>query len=264
MGHGQQCLDWPRAPGPLPVAHLARDTGSLLGMGAMLQEGKVWASPGPQESKPTLTSTLLPRAVYCLYLMLIHQPPRACSHRPQQCWRPQHAPCTRAAPPVLSAVGLTNLPDTRNPSKAAKPRSIPPSPWLCLHRGAAAGQDNAAPVCSGDPESLRTPCRTRWWWWWWHRGGSPLAAGPPLGSHPSSWLWPGPCRGGGQDGAGLCQVVSRLLLSDDVPHAGVEEHVLVLRKRKGFWSQVSDGGLLFAELALQFASKAQQLLRDGD
>lgn len=230
VSHGQQCLDRPRAPGPLPVARLARDTGALLGMGAVLQEEKVWASPGPQESKPTLTSTLLPRAFYCLYLTLIHQPPRACSHRPQQCWRPQHAPCPWAAPPVPSAVGLTNLPGTRNPSKTAKPGSIPPSPWPCLHRRAAAGQDNAARVCSGDPMSLRTPCGTRRWWW--HQGGSPLAAGPPLCSHPSSWLQSGPCRGGRQDGAGLCQEVSGLLLSDDVPHAGVQEHVLVLRKRR--------------------------------
>lgn len=36
----------------------------------------------------------------------------------------------------------------------------------------------------------------------------------------------------GQDAAGKHQGASGLLLSDDVPDAGVQEHVLVLRKRK--------------------------------
>lgn len=35
-------------------------------------------------------------------------------------------------------------------------------------------------------------------------------------------------------------MVLGLFLSDDVPDAGVQEHVLVLQERKGVWSQVSD------------------------
>ena len=45
------------------------------------------------------------------------------------------------------------------------------------------------------------------------------------------------------------------LLSNDVPDAGVQEHVLVLQERKEVGSQVSDRDLLVAGLTLQFALK---------
>lgn len=69
---------------------------------------------------------------------------------------------------------------------------------------------------SGDPTSLLTACGRRWC------------------SHPSSWLRTGPRGGGGQDGARKRRAVLGLFLSNDVLDAGVQEHVLVLQKRKGY------------------------------
>ena len=72
------CSVWtcPGQPHPLPMV---RDTAALLEMAAVLQQGKTSTSLGPHKSQPTLTSTLFPRAVYCLYLRLIHQPRQASS-----------------------------------------------------------------------------------------------------------------------------------------------------------------------------------------
>lgn len=50
---------------------------------------------------------------------------------------------------------------------------------------------------------------------------------------PQLLLWTGPCRGGGQDSARKRRVVLGLFLGNDVTDARVQEHVLVLQKRKG-------------------------------
>lgn len=89
-----------------------------------------------------------------------------------------------------NAVGLTNLPGTRNPRTWPKQGSIPHSPSPCLHRGAAAVRGRTAlPICPGDPMSLLTPCRKRWWQC---RGGSSLAAGLALCQDPHGALTPAP------------------------------------------------------------------------
>lgn len=136
MCHGLQYLECPRVRHLLPMA---RDTSALLGMAAVLQQGKASALLRPHKNHPTLTSTLFPRAVYCLYLRLIHQPKQASSHHalptvvsgtsthpvPMGAWRLRcpvlvsdlsslQAPGlsgseSRAAPSVLRGKGTTEL-----------------------------------------------------------------------------------------------------------------------------------------------------------
>lgn len=60
--------------------------------------------------------------------------------------------------PQHSAVGLTNLPCTRNPGRQIKEGSITPSPSPCLQQGttAACGRTALPIICSGKFMSLMT------------------------------------------------------------------------------------------------------------
>lgn len=89
-----------------------------------------------------------------------------------------------------TAVGLTNLPGTRNPRRWPKQGSVLPSPSPYLHgRAAAVCSRTTLPTCSGDPMSLLTPCRMCRWQCW---GGTTLAAGVGLCQEPHGALTPAP------------------------------------------------------------------------
>lgn len=123
MCHGLRYPESPRAPRPLP-------TGTRLPFRERLlccSRGRPWHGRDPTEAKVSLQAHF-PRAVYCLYLRLIHQPRQASSHRAL----PTAAPETSTSPVPVGAWGLqcpvlvSDLSSLRTPGlSGSKTRAVP-------------------------------------------------------------------------------------------------------------------------------------------
>lgn len=130
----------------------------------------------PHKSQPALTSVLIPRAVYCLYLRLIYQPSQASSHHAlptavsETSTRPVPVGTCRPWCPVL----VSDLSSLQAPGlSGSEPTAAPP---VLRDKGTAQPPQRALRSAAGLTNLPRTRNPRRWP----KRGSSPPSPSPGL------------------------------------------------------------------------------------